>query len=106
MRARLLSIALLVACGEPPPKPSPPAQPPPLDAGRTTTANRPFFVVDTREWRAAGELHPEDRLFSLQGGVPLGLRSIDARQQSTTVYNLSTDPPNTYFAGGALVHNY
>ena len=70
------------------------------------TPEHPFYV-GAGVFRTITDLHPGDRVF-LSG--PMGLRAesitrIERLRQPSRVYNLRTDPPHTYFAGGFAVHN-
>ena len=63
-------------------------------------------------WLDAGALRPGDRLRTRMadgGAATVAIRSIvevvDA-DAPTEVLSISVTPPHTYFAGGALVHNY
>ncbi|MCA9657578.1 MAG: Hint domain-containing protein [Myxococcales bacterium] len=85
-----------------------------LDSGDviTTTPNHPFFAEDADAWLDAGALRPGDRLRTRMadgGAATVAIRSIvevvDA-DAPTEVLSISVTPPHTYFAGGALVHNY
>lgn len=76
------------------------------DSSLRATPGHPFSV-GSGVFRTVAELHPGDRIFRLG---PMGLRAesitrIDRLPQPARVYNLCTDPPHTYFAGGFAVHN-
>lgn len=71
----------------------------------TTTPNHPFYLPQARAWRAAQHLRAHDVLFA-SDGAELELVSVLSRAEASAVYNLSTETPHNYFAGGVLVHNY
>ena len=67
------------------------------------TLKHPFYVDS--EWKDAGNLTLEDKLFTLDGFGVIG--SIFSTSRSTSVYNLTVDIAHTYYVGneGVLVHN-
>ena len=67
------------------------------------TLKHPFYVDS--EWKDAGSLTLEDKLFTLDGFGVIG--DVSNTSRSTSVYNLTVDKNHTYFVGeqGALVHN-
>lgn len=67
------------------------------------TLKHPFYVDS--EWKDAGNLTLEDKLFTLDGFGVIG--DISSTIRSTSVYNLTVDIAHTYYVGneGVLVHN-
>lgn len=65
------------------------------------TGTHPIFADDA--FRAAATIAPTAQLF----GEDLVSRTVtrSEREVPATVYDLDVSPPNTYFAGGFLVHN-
>ncbi len=64
----------------------------------------PVHLMKTlRGWVAAGDLVVGDILVGAEGVVPV--LSVEESGTLPTVYNLTTVPSHTYFAGGILVHN-
>ncbi len=57
-----------------------------------------------RSWMDAGEIEMGDVLLSADGG-PMLVYSITPGKTLPTVYNLTTYPSHTYYAGGVWVHN-
>ena len=70
------------------------------------TPEHPFYVGGG-QFRTVAALHPGDRVFlcDWQRMRAETITRIDRRQQTARVYNLRTDQPHTYFAGGFAVHN-
>ena len=70
------------------------------------TAEHPFFVGHGT-FRTVEALKPGDRVFvyDARGLRAEPILSIARVQGRTTVYNLRTDAPNTFFAWGVAVHN-
>ncbi len=69
------------------------------------TAGHPFFVHDSEEWVAAGELKPGQRVRTLDGYA--SVVSVDDNHETATVYNLEVRRNHTYYAGAsrAWAHN-
>jgi predicted lipid-binding transport protein (Tim44 family) len=70
------------------------------------TAEHPFFVGDG-QFKTIGSLKPGDAVYTFDG-LALSLRRIASIKPVTAkaiVFNLSADNPNTFVAGGMLVHN-
>ncbi len=70
------------------------------------TSEHPFYVGD-RTFKTVGSLKTGDMIYAidrnhLSAQKIGGMRKI---RESTLVYNLQTDAPNTYFANGIAVHN-
>jgi predicted lipid-binding transport protein (Tim44 family)/intein/homing endonuclease len=70
------------------------------------TGEHPFFV-GRGTFRTIESLRPGDRIFVFdrRGMRPEPILSLARVAGRTTVYNLRTDEPNTFFAWGAAVHN-
>jgi intein/homing endonuclease len=54
-------------------------------------------------WLHARDIHVGDSLITTQGII--SVTSVTANEPLSQVYNLTTVPSHTYFAGGVLVHN-
>jgi hypothetical protein len=54
-------------------------------------------------WLHARDIHVGDSLITTQGII--SVTSVSANEPLSQVYNLTTVPSHTYFAGGVLVHN-
>jgi intein/homing endonuclease len=65
------------------------------------TAEHPIHTK--KGWVEAGELSVGDVLTGLSGDIVV--TSIEQGEIESYVYNLTTFPTHTYFAGGVLVHN-
>ena len=65
-------------------------------------AAHPFWVGG--DWRPAGELQAGDVLTTPGGGSAV-LERVVRRPGECTVHNLAVAGPETYYAGGVLVHN-
>jgi len=61
------------------------------------------LMFTTDGWMIAGDLAVGDVLVGASGMVPV--TSIEEGSAEATVYNLTTYPNHTYYAGGVLVHN-
>jgi predicted lipid-binding transport protein (Tim44 family) len=70
------------------------------------TAEHPFYV-GSGEFRTLEALRVGDAIyvFDGQGLRPQPIEKIETVLAETTVYNLQTDEPNTFFADGVAVHN-
>ncbi|MCY2931635.1 MAG: TIM44-like domain-containing protein [Planctomycetota bacterium] len=71
------------------------------------TADHPFYVGGGT-FRTLGSLAIGERVYAHDGGRGLTSQRILGMQTvraPTTVYNLQTDEPNTFFADGLAVHN-
>ncbi|MCB9701204.1 MAG: Hint domain-containing protein [Myxococcales bacterium] len=82
-----------------------------LAGGRTitTTPNHPFYVPHTDAWIDAGDLRSGDEVLTRDPEGALTTIAIEAtarREEDAEVHGISVSPPNTYFAGDVLVHNY
>jgi predicted lipid-binding transport protein (Tim44 family) len=80
-----------------------------LETERTVlrvTREHPFFVGDGT-FETVEALRVGDRVFVLSGGAlaPERIVRMETVRSPVRVYNLQTDRPNTYFAGGVAVHN-
>ncbi len=65
------------------------------------TGSHPLFADSA--WRRADDVAPGASLLRLDGSFEGAAPTIEAAQ--TTVFDISVSAPNTYFAGGVLVHN-
>ncbi|CDZ77931.1 DNA polymerase II large subunit [Legionella massiliensis] len=70
------------------------------------TAEHPFFVGNGR-FKTLEALKPGELIYVLVGDSLQAqrIREIHQVSKATTVYNLQTDVPHTYFAAGIAVHN-
>ena len=70
------------------------------------TAEHPFYVGNGM-FRTLEVLRPGDPVYAWDGRGLSAQRivRIETVRAPTRVFNLQTDPPNTYFAGGIAVHN-
>jgi predicted lipid-binding transport protein (Tim44 family) len=70
------------------------------------TAEHPFFVGNGT-FKTVGSLNAGDVIYAIDGNhlSPQRIQGIRKITESTLVYNLQTDLPNTYFANGIAVHN-
>ena len=70
------------------------------------TEEHPFFV-GRGTFRTLEALKVGDSIFAFDGRglTPQRIESIETVKAATTVYNLQTDAPNTFFANGVAVHN-
>lgn len=75
------------------------------DTTITCSPEHPFWVSDTG-WRKAGKLKPGDCLLTRANQIVL-IDSIERREGSFMVYNITVDVLHTYFVSdlGILVHN-
>lgn len=75
-------------------------------AALRVTEEHPFCVAPGR-FRPAGELCAGDTVLALEDGAFVTHRvdGIEANAERATVYDLSVDAPNTFFAEGVAVHN-
>jgi predicted lipid-binding transport protein (Tim44 family) len=75
-------------------------------ASLRVTEEHPFFVGEGT-FETVEALRVGDRVFLLQGGAlrPERIVAMRAVERPARVYNLQTDRPNTFFAGGVAVHN-
>lgn len=73
--------------------------------GITVTPVHNFKVVrdGVETWLSAGEIRVGDSLIGINGVVPV--TSVSQSGAEHAVYNLTTLPSHTYYAGGVLVHN-
>jgi len=70
------------------------------------TREHPFYVGDGT-FKTLDALKVGDSVYGFDGSglVPQKIASIERVASRTTVYNLQTDSPNTFFANGIAVHN-
>lgn len=70
------------------------------------TADHPFYIGDGR-FKTLEALHTGDRIIAWDGQSLTGQRivSIETVRESTEVFNLQTDYPNTFFVDHLAVHN-
>ena len=70
------------------------------------TKEHPFYVGD-RTFKTVAALKPGDTVYAFDGKglAKQSILSIKEIFAKTTVYNLHTDYPNTFFADGVAVHN-
>ncbi|MGZ8450422.1 MAG: polymorphic toxin-type HINT domain-containing protein, partial [Candidatus Deferrimicrobiaceae bacterium] len=70
------------------------------------TAEHPFFVGDGT-YRTVEALAEGDTVYAFDGErlSPQAIRKITRVPGKVRVFNLRTDPPNTFFAAGVAVHN-
>ena len=70
------------------------------------TEEHPFCVAPGR-FRPAGELCAGDGVLALESGALVAHRveGVEVSPERATVYDLSVDAPNTFFAEGVAVHN-
>ena len=61
------------------------------------------MIYTNRGWLSAGDIRVGDVLTGVAGAVPV--TSIERSPVPSYVYNFTTFPNHTYFAGGVLVHN-
>ncbi len=72
-----------------------------INGGLIVRAEHPMFT--TRGIVNAGDLVVGDVLVGLFGEIPV--TDVDTGPRIPIIYNLTTFPDHTYFAGGVLVHN-
>ena len=70
------------------------------------TAEHPFFVGDGT-YKTVEALAEGDTVYAFDGQrlSPQKIRKITRVPGKVRVFNLRTDPPNTFFAAGVAVHN-
>jgi hypothetical protein len=61
------------------------------------------MIYTNRGWLSAGDIRVGDTLTGVAGAVKV--LSIERSPVPSYVYNFTTFPNHTYFAGGVLVHN-
>jgi hypothetical protein len=73
--------------------------------GITVTPDHKFMILrdESKSWLPAGKILVGDSLIT-QDGTTL-VTSVTQNEIQEVVYNLTTVPSHTYFAGGVLVHN-
>jgi hypothetical protein len=73
------------------------------------TTNHPFWDATTSSWTDAGDLKPGDHLLGPYDDTSVTVTGLRARDEHTTVYNLTVAEAHTYYvvAGNTpvLVHN-
>ncbi len=73
-----------------------------INGNLTATPEHPVYT--TRGWLETSELVVGDVMTGVHGPVPI--TSLKRAATPSNVYNLTTYPTHTYFAGGVLVHNF
>ncbi|MFA7158405.1 MAG: TIM44-like domain-containing protein [Kiritimatiellia bacterium] len=70
------------------------------------TAEHPFYVGEGM-FKTIGALKTNDTIFAYDGSKLAAQKILEIREipGPVAVYNLKTDAPNTFFAGGIAVHN-
>ena len=70
------------------------------------TAEHPFYIGNG-EFENVSQLKEGDTIYALANGTlaPVRIDSVSLLETPATAYNLHTDSPNTFFAGGFAVHN-
>ncbi len=70
------------------------------------TGEHPFYIGHG-EFKTVESLHPGDSIYAFNGKklIKEAITHIAQLNGETTVFNLQTDEPHTYFAAGLAVHN-